>query len=181
MREVLARMSEDELEELAEMDHQQLDKFYKEHVEAVERSRRHVNNDDHDHSNSKDEQNTVYVGIGDELIKLEGLSENQMEELMEPAHSAVTEEDLAVIRALVASMSTEELDILSNMSAEDVDEFYKNHVEESKKVATIIAKREASPDPEPSVGFDSDGIISALSDKQRLIDDYVQKIRWLLI
>merc|ERR1719412_2642379 len=87
MREVLARMSEDELEELAEMDHQQLDKFYKEHVEAVERSRRHVNNDDHDHINSEDEQHTVYVGIGDELIKLEGLSENQMEELMEPTDS----------------------------------------------------------------------------------------------
>ena len=100
---------------------------------------------------------------------------------MEPAHSAVTEEDLAVIRALVASMSTEELDILSNMPAEDLDEFYKNHVEESKKVATIIAKRKASPYPEPSVGFGSDGIIGALSDQQRLIDDYVQKIRWLLI
>ena len=179
MREVLARMSDEELEELAEMDHQQLDQFYNEYVEAVKRSRRHVKNDDHDHSNLKEEEHTVYVGIGDELIKLEGLSENQMEELMEPAHSAVTEEDLAVIRALVASMSTEELDILSNMSAEDVDEFYKNHVEESKKVATIIAKREASPDPEPS--FDSDGIISALSDQQTLIDDYVQKIRWLLI
>ena len=76
-------------------------------------------------------------------------------------------------------MSTEELDILSNMSAEDVDEFYKSHVEESEKLATNKAKREASPDPEPS--FDSDGIISALSDQQTLIDDYVQKIRWLLI
>ena len=179
MREVLARMSDEELEELAEMDHQQLDQFYNEYVEAVKRSRRHVKNDDHDHSNLKEEEHTVYVGIGDELIKLEGLSENQMEELMEPAHSAVTEDDLAVIRVLVASMSTEELDILSNMPAEDLDEFYKNHVEESKKVATIIAKREASPDPEPS--FDSDGIISALSDQQTLIDDYVQKIRWLLI
>ena len=117
MREVLARMSDEELEELAEMDHQQLDQFYNEYVEAVKRSRRHVKNDDHDHSNLKEEEHTVYVGIGDELIKLEGLSENQME-LMEPAHSAVTEDDLAVIRALVASMSMEELDILSNMPAE---------------------------------------------------------------
>ena len=177
MREVLARMSEDELEELAEMDHQQLDKFYKEHVEGVERSRRHVNNDDHEHSNSKDEQHTVYVGIGDELIKLEGLSEDQMEELMEPADSAVTEEDLAMISELVASMSAEELDILSNMSAEDLDEIYKTHVDEGKKVATNKAKREASADPEPSVGFESDGIIGAFSDQQRLIEDYVQKIR----
>ena len=176
MREVLARMSEDELEELAEMDHQQLDKFYKEHVEAVERSRRHVNNDDYDHSNSK-EEHTVYVGIGDELIELEGLSENQMEELMEPADSAVTEEDIAMISELVASMSAEELDILSSMSAEDLDEIYKTHVEKGKKVATNKAKREASADPEPSVDFDSDGIIGPFSDQQRLIEDYVQKIR----
>ena len=176
MREVLARMSEDELEELAEMDHQQLDQFYNKHVEAVERSRRSVTNDDHDHSNSK-EEHTVYVGIGDELIKLEGLSENQMEELMEPADSAVTEEDLAMISALVASMSAEELDILSSMSAEDLEEFYKTHVDEGKKVATSKAKREASADPEPSVGFDSDGIISPFSGQQRLIEDYVQKIR----
>ena len=63
MREVLARMSDEELQELAEMDHQQLDQFYKEHVEAVKRSRRHVKNDDHDHSNSKEVEHTVYVGI----------------------------------------------------------------------------------------------------------------------
>jgi len=188
-------MTEEELETMTSMSDEDLENYYDEKLRKLHQGKESTNEDGRD----------VYFRVGDELVELKGLSDEDMKSIMSSSDKLITKEELNNLKQFTSGMSEEDLDLISDMTDEELEQFYQDNIatkgqrhkreineddlvtsdfeEDPLRISQSKVKREANPDPEPEpMGpqkeTDLDYNQSNTEDQeQRFLEEYVRRFR----
>ena len=164
----MVTMTEQELDTLTSMSDEDLEQFYDKKLRKLKKEK-------NTESSNEEDGKTILFRIGDELVELEGLSDEEMTRLMATSDTLITKEELNNLKQFVSGVSEEDMDLISNMTDEELERFYDDNVdsgnqrskretdedditsksytedfqEDSLRISQSKVKREANPDPEP--------------------------------
>ena len=165
LEEVMMTMTEEELETMTSMSNEDLENFYDEKLKKLHQGKDSTNEDGRD----------VYFRVGDELVELKGLSDEEMKSIMSSSDKLITKEELNNLKQFTSGMSKEDIDLISDMTDEELEQFYQDNIanksqrhkreineddfvtntelkdfeEDPLRISQSKVKREANPDPEP--------------------------------
>ena len=165
LEEVMMTMTEEELETMTSMSDGDLENFYDEKLRKLNQRKESTNEDGRD----------VYFRVGEELVELKGLSDEDMESIMSSSDKLITKEELDNLKQFTSGISEEDLDFISDMTDEELERFYEDNIatksqrhkreineddfgtnseltefeEDSLRISQSKVKREANPEPEP--------------------------------
>ena len=195
LEEVMMMMTEEELENLTSMSDEDLEMFYDEKLRKLQY--------EGDLKDKNKGGRNVLFRVGDDLVELEGLSDEDMKSIMSASDQLITKEELKQLKEFARGMTEEDLDLISNMTDEELEDFYEDNIasesqrhkretteddilssieqkgfeEDSLRISHSKMKREADPYPEP-MGPDEDFQPSNAADRQeKFLDEYVKRFR----
>ena len=197
LEEVMMMMTEEELENLTSMSDEDLEGFYDEKLRKLQY--------EGDLKDKNKGGRNVLFRVGDDLVELEGLSDEDMKGIMTASDQLITEEELKHLKKFTRGMTEEDLDLISNMTDEELEHFYEENIasrthrhkretteddilssieqkgfeEDSLRISHSKMKREADPYPEPvPMGPGEEFQPSNAADRQeKFLDEYVKRFR----
>ena len=199
LEEVMMMMTEEELEILTSMSDEDLEGFYDEKLRKLQYER--------DFEDRNEGGRNVLFRVGDDLVELEGLSDEDMKGIMSASDQLITKEELKHLKEFARGMTEEDLNLISNMTDEELKHFYDENIasktqrhkretteddilssieqkgleEDSLRISHIKMKRESDPYPEPEAikpQPQEDFQQSNDADRQqKFLDEYVKRFR----
>ena len=196
LEEVMMMLTEEEMEKLTSMSDQDLEEFYDEKL------RKHVQISK---EGNEDSRNMLFR-VGDELVELKGLSDEDMKSIMSTSDKLITKEELNNLKDFTKRMSEEDLDLITKMTDEELEHFYEDNIamkhqrhrretdeddflsrtdpkgfeEDSLRISQSKMKREAYPEPasEPIDPPNEDSKpTETLTKEENFLDEYVKRFR----
>ena len=196
LEEVMLMLTEDEMEQLTSMSDEDLEKFYDEKLRKHDKVSKERNED----------SRSILFRIGDELVELEGLSNEDMKSIMSTSDKLITKEELNNLKDFTKRMSEEDLNLITSMTDEELEHFYQDNIamknqrlrretdeddflsrtelkgfeEDSLRISQSKMKREAYPEPasEPVDPSHEDSQPSETATKEEnFLNEYVKRFR----
>lgn len=195
---VMMMMTEEELENLTSMSDEDLEGIYNEKLRKLQYEK------DFNKDRNEGGKNLLFR-VEDDLIELEGLSDEDMKSIMTASDQLITKEELKQLKEFTRGMTEEDLNLISNMTDEELEQFYQDNIasktqrhkretteddilssieqrgfeEDSLRISHSKMKREASPYPEPvPMEPHEDFQASNAADRQqKFLDEYVKRFR----
>ena len=196
LEEVMMMMTEEEMEKLTSMSDEDLEEFYNEKLRKHDKVSKERNED----------SRNILFRIGDELVELEGLSNEDMRSIMSTSDKLITKEELNNLKDFTKRMSEEDLNLITSMTDEELEHFYQDNIamknqrhrretdeddflsrtepkgfeEDSLRISQSKVKREAYPEPasEPVDPSYEDSQPSVTATKEEnFLNEYVKRFR----